>query len=192
MTDEPEPGWQTTGRVERYRGRVRLVERSVVLPDGSSSTYEVDESFPFAVATLVIDDDSVILARQYRYPIDRWIYDLPGGAGAEGETPERAAARELEEELGLVPHELVPLQEYFANPGRAMWPVHLFLSSAGTAEGIANRSDPSEQVRYVRMTLAELDAAISRAEIVDPSLLIARASAAALGLLPPLGSLSTR
>ncbi|WP_262985934.1 hypothetical protein [Microbacterium jejuense] len=38
------------------------------------------------------------------------------------------------------------------------------------------------------MTIPELDAAIARGEIVDPSLIVARACAAAQGLLPPLGA----
>ncbi|WZH38507.1 MAG: NUDIX hydrolase [Microbacterium enclense] len=187
MGDETERGWETAGRREVYAGRVRIVEHAVILADGSPSTYEVDESVPFAVATLVIDGQDVVLARQYRYPLDRWIDDLPGGAGYRDESPEAAARRELEEELGLVPSELVPLQTFFVNPGRAAWPVHLFLCRAGTRRGTADASDPAEQVRHSRISLRELDAAIARGDIVDPSLIVARASAAARGLLPPLG-----
>jgi 8-oxo-dGTP pyrophosphatase MutT (NUDIX family) len=144
MTNETEPGWQTLSRREAYVGRVRIVEHEVVLPDGTSSTYEVDESVPFAVATLVVEEAQVVLARQYRYPLDRWIFDLPGGAGHATETPEDAARRELEEELGLIATELVPLQTFFVNPGRAAWPVHLFLCVTETRPGVADTSDPAE------------------------------------------------
>ncbi|MDQ1075334.1 8-oxo-dGTP pyrophosphatase MutT (NUDIX family) [Microbacterium testaceum] len=186
MTNETEPGWQTLSRREAYVGRVRIVEHEVVLPDGTSSTYEVDESVPFAVATLVVEEAQVVLARQYRYPLDRWIFDLPGGAGHATETPEDAARRELEEELGLIATELVPLQTFFVNPGRAAWPVHLFLCVTETRPGVADTSDPAEQVRHARLSIGDLDAAIARGDIVDPALLIARASAAARGLLPPI------
>lgn len=191
MAGETERGWETIGRADIYAGRVRLVDHTVVLGDGSRSSYEVDESIPFAVATLVIDGEDVVLTRQYRYPLGRWIYDLPGGAGDAGETPDAAASRELEEELGLIPHQLIPLHTFFLNPGRAAWPVHLFFCDAGTAEGKVDASDPAEQVQLARMTLGELDAAIGRGEIVDASLLVARASAAARGLLPPLTSAIT-
>jgi len=186
MASEIEQGWETLSRREVYAGRVRIVEHDVMLPDGTPSSYEIDESVPFAVATLVVEGAHVVLARQYRYPLDRWIYDLPGGAGHPTETPEDAARRELEEELGLIATELVPLQTFFVNPGRAAWPVHLFLCVAETRSGVADTSDPAEQVRHARLGLDELDAAIARGEIVDPALLIARASAAARGLLPPL------
>ena len=54
---EPEQTWTTLGRRVSHQGRVRLVEHTVVLADGSEARYEVDESIPFAVATLVVDGD---------------------------------------------------------------------------------------------------------------------------------------
>lgn len=186
MNGGAEQGWETISRAEVYAGRVRLVDHTVVLGDGTRSSYEVDESIPFAVATLVVDDEHIVLTRQYRYPLDRWIYDLPGGAGAKNETPEAAAGRELEEELGLIPNKLTRLHTFYMNPARAAWPTHLFLCDAGTAAGTVDTSDPAEQVNQARVKLAELDAAIASGEIVDPSLIVARACAAARGLLPPL------
>ncbi|RIJ51513.1 NUDIX hydrolase, partial [Clavibacter phaseoli] len=187
MQPDPELVWSTTGRRDLHRGRVVLVEHDVLLPDGSASRYEVDESVPFAVATLVIDGDHVLLSRQYRHPLGRWILDLPGGAGDASEQPADAARRELEEELGLVAPEIRPLRTYAVNPGRASWLVHVFACTAPTAEGTADRSDPSEQVHLVRMPVAELDALIAAGGVEDPTLLIARAAAAEQGLLPPVG-----
>ncbi|WP_333720452.1 NUDIX domain-containing protein [Clavibacter sp. CT19] len=184
--EDPEPGWTTTDRRDLHRGRVVLVDHGVLLPDGSASRYEVDESVPFAVATLVIDGDAVLLSRQYRYPLGRWILDLPGGAGNAGEEPADAARRELEEELGLVAPEVRPLRTHAVNPGRASWLVHVFACTTPTTAGTADRSDPSEQVRLVRMPVAELDALIAAGDVVDPTLLIARAAAAEQGLLPPV------
>jgi 8-oxo-dGTP pyrophosphatase MutT (NUDIX family) len=187
MQPDPELVWSTTGRRDLHRGRVVLVEHDVLLPDGSASRYEVDESVPFAVATLVIDGDHVLLSRQYRHPLGRWILDLPGGAGDASEQPADAARRELEEELGLVAPEIRPLRTYAVNPGRASWLVHVFACTAPTTAGTADRSDPSEQVRLVRMPVAELDALIAAGGVEDPTLLIARAAAAEQGLLPPIG-----
>ena len=45
----------------------------------------------------------MILIRQYRYTIDRWIWELPAGSLEAGRRPDHAAARECEEEIGLAP-----------------------------------------------------------------------------------------
>ena len=184
---EEETAWTTRSRAVAYRGHTTLVNHTVELEDGTELNYEVDESVPFAVAVLVVDGDDVILSRQYRYPLGRWIHDLPGGGGREGETPIAAALREVEEELGVIPLELQPLHTFSMNPGRSAWPVHLFVSTSGVRPAVADRSNRAEQVRLERMTISDLDALIARGEIVDPALLVARAMAAASGVLPPLG-----
>lgn len=189
---EREESWTTLGRVVVHQGRVTLSDHSVRLSDGSTAHYEVDESIPFAVATLVIDGSHVVLTRQYRYPIDRWIYDLPGGAGEAGEAPEEAARRELEEELGLIPADLLPLHTFFVNPGRAAWPAHIFVCTRATAGGHRDRSDPAENVRSVRLGIADLDSLIASGDIVDPTLIVARAAAATAGILPPLAPVPAR
>lgn len=181
-----ETHWTTVGKRIAYRGRMTIADHAVVLPDGSRSIYEVDESVSFAVAVLVIDGDRVLLTRQYRYPLDAWILDLPAGAGEPGEDPESAARRELEEELGLVAVDLAPLHTFFVNPGRSAWPVHLFSCTATTA-GTASLEDAAEQPALAAMTIVELDAAIRAGGIVDPTLLIARTMGAVSGILPPLG-----
>ncbi|WP_350353281.1 NUDIX domain-containing protein [Microbacterium sp. A8/3-1] len=102
-----------------------------------------------------------------------------------------AARRELEEELGVVPEDLRHLHTFFLNPGRASWPTHLFISTGALNPGIADTSDPTEQVQLARMPLANLDDLIRRGDIVDPPLIVARAIAAATGDLPPLGPART-
>lgn len=47
------------------------------------------------------DADKLVMIRQYRYPLDAWIYELPAGLIDEGEDASRAAVREMKEETGL-------------------------------------------------------------------------------------------
>lgn len=45
--------------------------------------------------------DRIVLLKQYRYPMDDYIYELPAGLIEHGETAAEAAVREMEEETGL-------------------------------------------------------------------------------------------
>lgn len=47
------------------------------------------------------DPQKIVMIRQYRYPLDKWIYELPAGLIDEGETASQAAVREMKEETGL-------------------------------------------------------------------------------------------
>lgn len=54
-----------------------------------------------AVMVVPLVKDKVLLSREFRIPVNRWIYNYPAGLIDEGETVEAAAVRELREETGL-------------------------------------------------------------------------------------------
>lgn len=58
----------------------------------------------------------LVLIRQYRYPVDDYLYELPAGLVDGGETPGEAAAREMKEETGLDFSEYTGGCEYFRRP----------------------------------------------------------------------------
>ncbi|UAJ79104.1 NUDIX hydrolase [Leifsonia sp. ZF2019] len=179
-----EQKWTRVSARTVYEGRMTIREHSVQLPDSTPGRYEVDESVPYGAAVLIRDGGDILLSRQYRFPVDGWIHDLPGGAGEDGEQPAEAARREAVEELGIVVGDLTPLQTFYPNPGRSAWPVHLFFAeAAGTLAPKAD--DPFEQVRCLRIPIADLASLVDRGEIVDPSLLIAWHTATTRGLLAP-------
>jgi ADP-ribose pyrophosphatase len=161
---------------------MKIELHQVELPSGERGSYEVDVSLSCAVAVLVVDGHEAILTHQYRYPIDQWIYDLPGGAAEAGENAEEAARREVLEELGVEVGVLTVLQSFYPNPGRAAWPVHLFFGSLIRQES-PDGTDSWEQIGAARMPLSEVAALVRQGEIQDPSLLIAWQSAVLKGLV---------
>ncbi len=72
---------------------------------GTSVTMEIVRHPGSVVLLPMPAPDRIILIRQYRYTIDRWIWELPAGSLKPGEDPARGAARECEEEIGLVPRQ---------------------------------------------------------------------------------------
>ena len=65
----------------------------------------------------VTDDGQVVLVRQYRHAIGRSAWELPAGTLEPNEDPQKAAARECHEEIGLVPARLDPLGAFYPTPG---------------------------------------------------------------------------
>src|SRR6185295_15049839 len=84
-----------------YRGGLlHVLEDEVRMPDGKSSRREYIRH-PGAVTMLpMLDRDTVVLIRQYRYPARRHFYEMPAGKIDPGEEPFAAAQRELREETG--------------------------------------------------------------------------------------------
>lgn len=182
-----EPEWTFRSKREVHRGFVVLSEHEVELPNGERIRYEVDESIPCGVAVLGLTESGALrVAREYRYPLGRWIFNLPGGAAETNEDPMDAARREYEEELGLRPLDLTHLYTFSQNPARLAYPVHLYFCRSAVA-GTKITDDPQEIVHSVEMPVAEFDSRLRTGEIVDPGLLISRLVAAQRGLLPPVG-----
>jgi ADP-ribose pyrophosphatase len=100
----------------------------VLLPDGQESTREVVDH-PGAVAVVPITDDGrVILVRQYRYPVEEILLEIPAGKLDPGENPDDCAWRELEEETGFVAGRLEKLTSFFTAPGFTNEIIHLYVA----------------------------------------------------------------
>jgi ADP-ribose pyrophosphatase len=79
---------------------IKLACDSVRLPDGKAATREYVKH-PGAVVILpLFDDGSVLMERQFRYPLDRVFIEFPAGKIDSGEDPLACAKRELQEETG--------------------------------------------------------------------------------------------
>lgn len=67
-------------------------------------------------AVLQEEPDKIVLLRQYRYPINDYIYELPAGLVEDGETSDEAAVREMKEETGLTLAVYEGGQTYYRQP----------------------------------------------------------------------------
>jgi ADP-ribose pyrophosphatase len=106
------------GHEEIFRGRIFTVSRDRVrLPKGVEATLEVVRH-PGSVVLLPLPDPGhVILVKQYRYAIDRWVWELAAGSLEPGEDPAEGAARECEEETGLAAGRVEFLGAFYPTPG---------------------------------------------------------------------------
>jgi ADP-ribose pyrophosphatase len=84
-----------------YKGRLLTVlEDEVRLPDGKSARREYVRHSGAAAMVPMPDDRTVVLVRQFSYPLGRHFYEIPAGKIDHGEDPAATARRELREECG--------------------------------------------------------------------------------------------
>lgn len=79
-------------------------------------TGEVPKNGIVIYALLKEDPSRLVMIRQYRYPLNDFLYELPAGLIDSGETPEEAAAREMKEETGLTFTKAENIDPGFTNP----------------------------------------------------------------------------
>jgi ADP-ribose pyrophosphatase len=107
-------------------GLLRVMRDSIRLPDGGSSWREY-VVHPGAVMVLAfVDEDTVLLERQYRYPHRRHFIELPAGKLEIDEAPLATAKRELVEECGYEAAEWWPIATLTPSIGYSDERIELF------------------------------------------------------------------
>lgn len=106
------------GSTEIFKGKiVHLLVDKVGLPNGNEATREVVRH-PGAVAIIAVNEQGeMLLVRQYRYPLDKIIYEIPAGKLELGEHPNDSAIRELEEETGHRCRRMEQVASFYSSPG---------------------------------------------------------------------------
>jgi len=121
---------------------------------------------PGAVVVVpVLEDGRLVLIRNYRIAVDDRLWELPAGKLEENEEPQRAAARELEEETGYRAGRIRPLTAFFTSPGFADERIHAFIAEELTFVG--QNLEPGEQIEAETLPRDEVLAMIADGRIRD-------------------------
>lgn len=144
--------WVTIEK-ERHKVRGKSVEfTKTVQPD-------------VAVVVPILDNGDVLLERQYRHVINKFIYELPAGHIEKGEKPILAARREFEEETGFKVKRIEFMFMDYASPGvtdRAFYYFH-----ARVGEKSKRNPDSYEVIELAPMSIKRVDAMIRSNRIKD-------------------------
>jgi ADP-ribose pyrophosphatase len=171
-----------------YSGRVLNLDLDTVrFPDGSSGRLELFRHPGAAAVVPFLDppgtpDPRVVLIRQFRHAADAFIWEVPAGRLDTGESPERCAARELEEEAGMQAERLERLTTIFTTPGFTDERIHLF-QATGLRSGTHDR-EADEFLEVVPRRWSEVLEMIRVGEIVDGKTLVSLMFVHTFRLLP--------
>ena len=153
-----------------FAGRVFNVTVDTVREGELTYQREVVHHGGSAVIVPVFDDGTVALVRQYRHPTVRYLLEVPAGTLADGERPDAGAARELEEELGLIAGRMEKLSEFFVSPGFCEEKMWIYLATE-LVQGKQQLED-DEILDVVRLPVREALEMITSGEIQDAKTII--------------------
>jgi ADP-ribose pyrophosphatase len=126
---------------------------------------------PGAVVLLpVLEDGRIVMIRNYRVSVNRWLLELPAGTMELGEPPEVTAQRELIEETGYSARQLRLLHRFYAAPGVSDEQMHLYLAT-GLVAGTPHR-EADEEIENELLTVDQVKCKLQAGEIVDAKSLV--------------------
>jgi len=152
--------------MEIFSGRRLWIEsRMIRLPNGVERDKVIVHPGN-AVAILPIDGDRCKLVKQYRYAIDRHIFEAPAGTIEPGEEPLRTAHRELIEEIGFSAQKIMEKGFIYTTPGYSDEKIFLF-EARDLSPSQEYRKDDDEIIEVVDVATRDLPAMIREGTIVD-------------------------
>ncbi|MEU8081072.1 NUDIX hydrolase [Catellatospora citrea] len=122
--------YEVVGSTERFKGHIfGVVTDQVTMPGGEVAGRDVVRHVG-AVGVVALDDAGrVVLVRQYRHPVGRYLWELPAGLiDVQGEGLAAAALRELAEEADLTAGRVDLLVDMFTTPGCSDEMIRVFLA----------------------------------------------------------------
>jgi len=135
------------------------------LENGKLAKREVVEH-PGGVCVLALDDaGNTFTVRQFRYPFMQVVEELPAGKLDGPEDHRKAGLRELAEEIGAVPEELIYLGALLASPGISTEVLHMYLARRLSFE--KQHLDEGEFLEVCRLPFSTLVERVMSGEIID-------------------------
>lgn len=152
---------------EIYNGRLLHVFRDTVrLPNGAESTREFIKHNGAAAIVPLYPDETVLMVRQFRYPFDKVVLEIPAGKIDPCEEPLEAAVRELREETGLVDADMRPIGEIYPSVAYTTESIYMYIATGMKDSGVTDFDD-NEFLETERIHIDELYRMVMNGEIKD-------------------------
>src|SRR5215208_1653810 len=153
-----------------FGGRLISVVRDTVREGEQTYLREVVRHPGGAAVVPFFEEGSVAFVVQYRHPAREYVLELPAGKLDPGERPAETAAREMEEELGVVAGRMEQLSEFYTTPGFCAERLWVFLAT--DLRETARRHEEDEIIEVVRMPFARALSLVADGEIDDAKTII--------------------
>jgi len=155
-----------------YQGKIVTLTRDILnLPNNQEIIREKIFHAPAVAVVPFLEKSKILLIRQYRYSIDKDIWEIPAGILEEGEEILSCAFRELEEETGYKAAQMEELISFYPTPGVSDEEIYVF--KATELERTVQNLDDDEHIKEVKIfSLDEIREMIEDKKIIDSKTLI--------------------
>ncbi|HXN98550.1 MAG TPA: NUDIX hydrolase [Candidatus Acidoferrales bacterium] len=149
-----------------FKGRVFGVRRERVLEPGRvEATREIVTHRGSVVVLPVFADGRILMIRQYRHSVRQYLWELVAGSKDRGESFEKGAHRELQEETGYTARRMRKLLDLFPTPGFVSENMVIFLAEGLTLGKAHPEADEKIELRV--FSLSEIEDWIRAGKIRD-------------------------
>lgn len=128
---------------------VRVTRVDITPPDGHRFEHHVVRLQRVAMALVLDDLDRVLMLWRYRFAVDAWGWEVPGGIVAPGEDAMTTAERETVEETGWRPGPLSKIAEFQPMPGMVDTPHEVYLARGAEQVGEPTDAEEAAIIRWV-------------------------------------------
>ena len=149
-----------------YQGRaVNIRVDTVEKARGKQTTREVVEHSDCVAVVALDEQGSILLVRQFRHPVGKFLLEVPAGGIDPGEEPIDSVRRELQEEIGYLPRKIDKLGGFYATPGYGTEYLHCFVATELVPARLV--AEDTDDIELVRTSPHEIPRLIVSGEICD-------------------------
>ena len=149
-----------------YRGKILDVRlETIMLPEGKTGQREIVDHGDSIVVVPVDKDNQIVLVKQYRKALEAFLLEAPAGGIEEDETPNAAALRELQEEIGYTSDSIEYMGGFWIAPGFCNEYMHSYIARDLIESQLP--PDEDESIEIVSVPISEIPDLIRSGEIED-------------------------
>lgn len=159
--------WKTLSSKEILKHpRLTVIEDVVLLPNGKETTY-IRYAYTGDAVTIIAknSEGKILLQKEYSYPPNKELLQLPGGGISKDEDVIVGANRELSEEMDYEAHNIKIIGKYLINNRRTE--AYMYVLTADDLVTKSLDSDIEESITPVWLTESEIDNLIKKGEIIN-------------------------
>jgi ADP-ribose pyrophosphatase len=151
---------------------IELYQDKVEIRTGKIMHYTWYKSSDVVVIVPFLNKDTIVMIRQYRYPLRKVLLEFPAGHIENGEDAEKTAKRELLEETGYLSNEIQYIYTYHPSVSKSRQLVHIFRAKE-LIEGKSNHDGTEDIIRLEIISIDKLKNMIKERRIQNAGTLIA-------------------